>query len=62
VSGWAVVRHCPDGPILVRGAETVQDEEGNEIPVTRPVVALCACGKSSRKPWCDATHKAIQKP
>jgi CDGSH-type Zn-finger protein len=50
---------CPGGPLLVRGAETVRDEAGEEHAVTRPVVALCACGKSSRKPWCDSTHKSI---
>lgn len=55
------VRVCPGGPVLVRGADVVRDEQGNEHEVTRPVVALCACGKSSRKPWCDATHKVIPK-
>ena len=55
------VRVCPGGPLLVRGADVVRDEQGNEDEVTRPVVALCACGKSSRKPWCDATHKVIPK-
>ena len=54
-----VTRWCPDGPLLVRGADTVQDENGVEHEVTRPVVAVCACGKSARKPWCDSTHKAI---
>jgi CDGSH-type Zn-finger protein len=54
-----VVRRVPDGPVLVRGADTVQDENGEEHEVTRPVVAVCACGKSARKPWCDSTHKAI---
>ena len=54
-----VVRVCPGGPLLVRGATTVVDEEGVEHATTRPVVALCACGKSGRKPWCDSTHKAI---
>jgi CDGSH-type Zn-finger protein len=62
MSGWVVVRHCPGGPILVRGAENVVDAEGRETPVTRPVVALCACGKSARQPWCDSTHKALLKP
>jgi len=37
----------------------VVDDDGVEHPVTRPVVALCACGKSSRMPWCDSTHKSI---
>jgi CDGSH-type Zn-finger protein len=55
------VRICPDGPLLVRGAEAVVDADGQEHEVTRPVVAVCACGKSQRMPWCDSTHKAIQR-
>ena len=59
MSGDIVVRTVPDGPMLVRGAETIEDENGDEHEVTRPVVAVCTCGKSARKPWCDSTHKAI---
>jgi len=59
VTGDVVVRVVPDGPVLVRGADTIRDENGNDHEVTRPVVAVCACGKSARKPWCDSTHKAI---
>ena len=55
------VRICPDGPMLVRGAETVVGADGQSHEVTRPVVAVCACGKSSRMPWCDSTHKAVQR-
>lgn len=54
------VRACPNGPLLVRGAQVILDEDGTEHEVTRPVVALCTCGRSARKPWCDATHKAIR--
>jgi CDGSH-type Zn-finger protein len=60
VSGDVTVRLVPGGPLLVRGADTVRDEDGHDHEVTRPVVAVCACGKSARKPWCDSTHKAIQ--
>jgi CDGSH-type Zn-finger protein len=56
-----VVRVCPGGPLLVRGAQVVVDEDGVEHAAERPVVALCACGKSARKPWCDSTHKAIPR-
>ena len=35
------VSACPDGPLLVRGADEVTDEDGVVHPVTRPVVALC---------------------
>ena len=59
MTGDVTVRLCPGGPLLVRGADTVRDENGVDHEVTRPVVALCACGKSGRKPWCDSTHKAI---
>jgi CDGSH-type Zn-finger protein len=59
VTGDVVVRAVPDGPLLIRGADTIRDENGDEHEVTRPVVAVCACGKSARKPWCDSTHKAI---
>ncbi len=62
MSGEVTVRVCPGGPLLLRGADTVVDEHGDEHPVTRPVVAVCACGKSARKPWCDSTHKAIPRP
>ena len=46
-----------DGPLLVRGPFRLADQDGNEILVDRRVVALCRCGKSRRRPFCDGTHK-----
>ena len=48
-----------DGPLLVRGPFRLQDQEGNEIAPGRDVVALCRCGKSRIRPFCDGTHKLI---
>ena len=48
-----------NGPYLVRGAVTVVDQDGVEIPVNRKVVALCRCGRSQLRPFCDGTHKAF---
>jgi len=48
-----------DGPYLVRGPFTLVDQDGNEIEVKRRVVALCRCGRSQMRPFCDGTHKAI---
>ncbi|WP_260857309.1 CDGSH iron-sulfur domain-containing protein [Microbacterium sp. 1.5R] len=48
----------PDGPLLVRGAAQLQTVEGEPIEVTRGTVALCRCGLSTIKPFCDGTHKA----
>lgn len=47
-----------DGPLLVRGPFTITDQSGNEIEVHQRTVALCRCGRSARKPFCDGTHKA----
>jgi CDGSH-type Zn-finger protein len=58
--GGPTVRACPDGPWLVRGADGVQDEDGTVHATTRPVVAVCACAKTQRGPWCDGTHKVVR--
>lgn len=47
----------PNGPYLVQGDFTLIDEAGNEIqPVKK---ALCRCGGSVTKPYCDGTHSKI---
>lgn len=52
---------CPDGPLLVRGADQVVDGDGARHQVERPVVALCRCGTSQSLPWCDGMHKLLQQ-
>ena len=47
----------PDGPLLVRGPIDLRSEDGTTIPVDRPVIALCRCGLSRIRPFCDGTHK-----
>ena len=48
---------CPDGPVIVRGDVTFTDDAGRPVPTNRRTVALCRCGGSAIKPWCDGTHK-----
>jgi CDGSH-type Zn-finger protein len=50
---------CPNGPLLVRGDVDLRTADGTPIPRTRRTVALCRCGKSTIKPYCDGTHKII---
>jgi len=57
--GAPVVRACPGGPWLVRGADEVVDASGDAHATTRPVVAVCSCARSQRAPWCDGTHKRV---
>ena len=47
-----------DGPYLVRGPFALVDQDGREIAHAR-TVALCRCGRSAARPFCDGTHKAI---
>ncbi len=49
-----------DGPLLVRGPVRLLDQDGNEIAVERDVVALCRCGRSRLRPFCDGTHKLVR--
>ena len=49
-----------DGPLLVRGPFRLIDQDGNEIAAGRETVALCRCGKSRKRPFCDGTHKLIR--
>ena len=48
-----------NGPLLVQGPLTVVDAAGNhfQIPTDKPSVALCRCGQSKNKPFCDGSHK-----
>jgi CDGSH-type Zn-finger protein len=50
---------CPNGPLLVRGNVRIVTPDGEPVPRDRRTVALCRCGVSTLKPYCDGTHKAI---
>jgi len=50
---------CTNGPLLIRGDVEILDGDGSVVPRTRSTVALCRCGVSSIKPFCDGTHKLI---
>ncbi len=49
-----------DGPLLVRGPFDLVDQDGNAIDGRRKTIALCRCGRSKIKPFCDGTHKAAR--
>lgn len=53
------ITEAPNGPFMVEGPITLIGADGAEIEVTTPVVYLCRCGGSARKPFCDTTHRKI---
>ncbi|WP_209308982.1 CDGSH iron-sulfur domain-containing protein [Blastococcus sp. CT_GayMR16] len=53
----ATITPYRDGPLIVRGDFRLVDQDGAEIDPGRNTIALCRCGKSGIKPFCDGTHK-----
>jgi CDGSH iron-sulfur domain-containing protein 3 len=59
------IRLRPNGPMLIEAtgpldaAVEIADHMGNAfvIPAGKTAVALCRCGQSANKPFCDGTHK-----
>jgi uncharacterized Fe-S cluster protein YjdI len=49
------IRASENGPLLVRGGVKVLDAEGNVL-FEGENAALCRCGGSANKPFCDGTH------
>jgi len=46
-----------NGPYIVEGDFTLTDAQGNPVEVKK--AALCRCGASTIKPFCDGTHSKI---
>lgn len=52
------IRLRDNGPFVVEGPVVLTDAEGNEFTVdsNKPAIALCRCGKSENRPFCDGAH------
>jgi CDGSH-type Zn-finger protein len=57
--GEVVIVPYRDGPYLVRGTFELRDQSGASIHVRRKTIALCRCGKSRTRPFCDGTHRVL---
>lgn len=46
------------GPLRIEGEFTIVDQEGRPFGLAgRTAIALCRCGHSENKPFCDGSHK-----
>jgi CDGSH-type Zn-finger protein len=50
-----------NGPLVVKLPVRVVDHLGNEyaVPTGKETIALCRCGQSANKPFCDGKHKQV---
>jgi CDGSH-type Zn-finger protein len=55
-----VIRCRENGPLVIQGPFRLIDHLGNTYPLPddKPFVALCRCGQSGNKPFCDGSHKS----
>jgi CDGSH-type Zn-finger protein len=53
-----VVKVRENGPFLVSGPFKLVDHLGNSWDLSgKENVALCRCGQSAKRPFCDGTHR-----
>jgi CDGSH-type Zn-finger protein len=50
------------GPFLVEGPVELELPDGTRVTSERPVVALCACRRTKRYPFCDTSHRRKVRP
>jgi CDGSH-type Zn-finger protein len=54
-----VIRCRENGPLVIEGPVKITDHLGNAfpLPVGKEKIALCRCGHSGTKPFCDGSHR-----
>ncbi|MGC4058486.1 MAG: (4Fe-4S)-binding protein [Chitinophagaceae bacterium] len=58
VQSETIIELAPKGPLMVYGNVVIKDADGNETRKSK-VTALCRCGASANKPFCDGSHTKI---
>jgi CDGSH-type Zn-finger protein len=59
MSAPLLIRLRENGPLILQGGMTIVDHLGNEftLPTGKDTIALCRCGQSKNKPFCDGSHR-----
>lgn len=59
-SEYLRIRASKNGPLLVGGSFEMEDRDGNVQLCKGKSIALCRCGASQTKPFCDGTHTNVK--
>ena len=57
-TGTPDISTMENGPLLVKNLGQLANSKGEQIEV-KPVMALCRCGHSAKKPFCDGSHSRM---
>jgi CDGSH iron-sulfur domain-containing protein 3 len=53
------IRIAKNGPLLISEPVKVIDQAtGQEVQIAKFPIALCRCGQSAKKPFCDGAHSS----
>lgn len=58
-SKFARVQIMENGPALITGNFIIRNPKKKKIKIYNEVAAICRCGGSKKKPFCDGTHQTI---
>lgn len=58
MSDTPAIEERENGPLLVKGLASMKNTDGSAVE-TKPIMALCRCGASKNKPFCDGSHSEI---
>ena len=53
------IKAMENGPLLIAGKATITDASGKVSETEGAMFALCRCGQSANKPFCDGSHKKV---
>jgi CDGSH-type Zn-finger protein len=53
------IQALKNGPNIVQGDVEILDSSGKPFKPQRGTIALCRCGASANKPFCDGSHAKI---
>lgn len=48
-----------NGPALISGNFIIRDSDNQQLEIETEIAAICRCGASKKKPFCDGSHKRI---
>ncbi len=54
------IKAAENGPYLIEVSGVKVFKNGKEDVLSQKTIALCRCGQSSNKPFCDGTHKKCE--
>jgi CDGSH iron-sulfur domain-containing protein 3 len=51
------IKAVANGPLLIETSEAIIIKDGKEEILSQKTIALCRCGQSLKKPFCNGAHK-----